>query len=153
MAGTYPINGVKVREGSGSVYAPMAGAITCIPIVIRGGSIGTTNTNNDTKLTFPAGMVFKVNSIQLAALGTITSDPQVSIGTSVGGTQIVAGVNITSNLGALTLKATTISSDLYIRIANDTGDSINVLGGVTVNIIGHWQAPPTALFVRNAQHF
>lgn len=158
MAGTYPINGVKVRKqpensSHDTVYAPYAGAIACIVIQIDAANLAVTNKNLDRKITLPAGMVFKLNSIQVAALGTITSDPALTMGTSAAGTQIVASVNITSNLGALTLKATELSGSVYMRIANDTGDSISADGAVTINLVGHWQAPPTAMYMRNAAHF
>lgn len=151
MPGTSPINGTKVRIGSSVVYAPYAGAITAIPVVLRGQYL--TNRNYDHKFTLPSGMQFKLNSIQVATMGTVTSDPQISIGTAAGGTQIVAGVNLTSNLGSLTLKATTLSGDTYIRIATDTGDSTGLGAVITAMLIGHWQAPPTAMYLRNANHF
>jgi len=120
---------------------PVSGAIVVIPVTWA--FVGT-NTYAWSWAP-PAGMSLEIVEIQARAVA-VTSDPSLTIGTTAAGTQIVAAVDLTTNLGALTLKATSITSSnrLDVRLTADSGDGAE---GVSVTITGYISAPPTSLIL------
>lgn len=127
---------------------PVSGALQVIPIQF---TFAGTNRSLAHCIDFPAGMAIKIVDINVQALG-IVSDPSLTIGTTKAGTQIVAAVNVTTNLGSLTLKQTDITPGglLEVRVANDTGDSFD---SVAVTIFAYVCDPPTSLAVRNVDQY
>lgn len=118
---------------------PVSGAIIVIPVTW---ALCGTNTYAWAWAP-PAGMSLEIVQIQARCVG-VTSDPSISVGSTAAGTEIVAAVNLTTNLGALTLKATSITSSdrLDVRLTSDSGDGAE---GVSITITGYVSAPPTSL--------
>lgn len=129
------------------IDGPVSGSIQILPVQFTNGA---TNSTYAHAIDLPAGMQFEITDINVQALG-ITSDPSLTVGTAKAGTQIVAAVNVTTNLGSATLKSTSVTAGgvLEVRIANDTGDAFD---SIAVNIVGYVTAPPTSLVERNINH-
>jgi hypothetical protein len=74
----------------------------------------------------------------------IASTPALTVGTAKAGTQIVATVNVTTALGALTLKASSVTNGgiLDVQIINAAGDTFD---SVSVNVYAYVADPPTSL--------
>jgi hypothetical protein len=96
-------------------------------------------------------MNFEIIDIHARA-STIASDPQVRIGSTVGGAEIVALVNLTTALGALTVltNSVTPSSVLDVQVVADAGDSAS---DVAITIVGYCSLPPDSAAIRTANHF
>jgi len=128
---------------------PVSGAIIVVPI-----SLGAMLTNTTAAYSWspPAGTQVEIVSINVHA-PAVTSDPALTIGTTKAATDIVAAVNVTTALGDLTLKATSITSGdvLDVRVVTDTGDAL--AGGVAVTLTAYVSAPPTSLTDRSQNHF
>ncbi len=121
---------------------PVSGALQVIPV-----SYATVGTNTYAwSWSPPAGMSFYIMDIYAACVA-VTSDPSISVGTTKAGTEIVAAVNLTTNLGSLTLKtnAVTAGDILDVRITADSGDGAE---GASITITGYVSAPPTSLLLR-----
>lgn len=99
----------------------------------------------------PAGMNFEIIDIY-ARCTTVASDPSITIGSTVAGAEIVAAVNLTTALGALTLLTQTLTptSVLDVRVTADSGDSAE---SVSITIVGYCTVPPDAAFLRGVDHF
>jgi hypothetical protein len=123
---------------------PVSGAIQVI-------SVGFDDVaNSETvhrQVKFPAGMGFEITDISVVS-GSVTSDPALTIGSTAAGTQIVAAVNVTTNLGALTIKEGTIAAGgvIDVRVVADAGDAAD---NISVTIAGHVASPPTTLAYRS----
>lgn len=130
----------RFKDRGSAKDGPVSGAIVCLPVQF---SNLATNTTYGHAIDLPAGMAFEIVDINVQALG-ITSDPSLTVGTAKAGTEIVAAVNVTTNLGSLTLKSTSVSAGgvLSVGIVTDTGDAAD---SVSVNVFGYVSAPPTAL--------
>ena len=133
----------RFKDARSGLDGPVSGALIVIPVQFT--SVAT-NVSVAQTIDLPAGMNLELVAINVQALG-ITSDPSITVGTAKGGTQIVAATNITTNLGDLTLKATSLTAGgiLDIKIITDTGDSLTS-GSVTV--FGYVSAPPTSVEYR-----
>ena len=122
---------------------PVSGALQVI-------SIGFDDVaNSETvhrQISLPAGMSFEITDIEVVS-GTVTGDPQLSIGSTAAGTEVVAAVTLTADLGALTIKEGTIAADglIDVRLVADAGDAVE---NVSVSVVGHVAAPPTSVDVR-----
>jgi hypothetical protein len=103
----------------------------------------TTNTAFAWSWSPPAGMNFYIVDIYVAALG-VASDPSLTVGLTKGATHVVSAVNVTTNLGALTLKTNLVTSGniLDVRVTNDANDSAD---SVSVTITGYVSAAPTSV--------
>lgn len=90
----------------------------------------------------PAGMQYEIVAIDVQA-NNITSDPSLTIGSTKTGAEIVAAVNVTAGLGALTLLTTSIAAGglLSAQIVNDGADGFSA---VTVSVFGYVSAEPTS---------
>jgi hypothetical protein len=129
---------------------PVSGAIIVIPVSF---AAMLTNVSQYWSWSPPAGMKIELISIDVRS-GAVTSDPALTVGITKAGTQLVAAVNVTTNLGVLTLKATEVTSGdiLDVRIVTDTGDA--VADGASATITAYVSAPPTASLTRGDQgHF
>ena len=131
----------RVTDKSG----PVAGAIIVIPISFD--DVANSETV-EWSWTPPAGMKVTIVSAHVRA-STFASDPSLTIGKTIGGSQVAAPVNVTTNLGNLTLKAAGLdvsSSDiLNVRVVADSGDSAE---DVSVTLVAYVSAPPTSLRYR-----
>jgi len=122
------------------VDGPVSGALQVI-------SVGFDDVaNSETvhrQVKFPAGMAFEITDIVVVS-GTVTSDPALTIGSTAAGTQIVAAVNVATNLGALTIKEGTIAAGglIDVRVVADGGDAAD---NISVTITGFVTAPPTTV--------
>lgn len=100
-----------------------------------------TNLAASVRVDLPAGMGFVITSASAYATA-VTSDPSLTIGTTTAATAIVAAVNVTTNLGALTLKTGVVAAggNIVATITNDAGD---VIRGGSVNLVGYFTGFPT----------
>ena len=133
------------KDARTGLSGPVAGALVVIPFCFSNGTTGITYAHT---LDMPAGMNLELVAIDVNAVG-ITSDPSLTIGTSKAGTQIVAAANVTTNLGALTLKATSLTAggELDIRVINDGAD--DDFDAITVTVFAYVSAPPTSVALRS----
>jgi hypothetical protein len=110
-----------------------------------------TNTTTIRQVHLPAGMGFEVTDIEVWC-GTVTSDPQISVGTTAAGTQIVAAVNLTTGANILTIKDGLVAAGgvIDVRIVADTGDAIaaGAQPPPSINIVGYVTLPPTSIPAR-----
>lgn len=95
------------------------------------------------QVVFPAGMAFEITNVQIVS-GTVTSDPQLTIGSSAAGTQVVAALTLTAGYGAATIKEGTIAAGglIDVRLVADSGDAVE---NVSVAISGYVTAPPSVI--------
>jgi hypothetical protein len=126
------------------IDGPVSGSIITLPICFGPGANGITYTHT---IDLPAGMALKIVAISVKAVN-IVSDPSLTIGSTVGGAEFVAAVNITDGL-ACTLVATDVTDLLSVRLINDAGDAFD---NATVTITAYVSAPPTSLVERNINH-
>ncbi len=122
---------------------PVSGALQVIGAHFS--AVGNSATGHR-RIQLPAGAGFLVTDISLTS-GTVASDPVATIGTTVGGTQIMAGVTLTAASGTATVKDGEVSAGGFIdiRVVSDIDDSaVNV----SVTLIGHLTSPPTSVPVR-----
>lgn len=86
------------------------------------------------------GMKFRIKDI-FTYCKSVTGSPYLSIGITNSGTEIVGHTELTTNLGALTLKSNMVTADdrFSVRIANGLGHSAE---SVALTIIGYLSAPP-----------
>lgn len=142
-----PVNRTKTRTGKD---APHSGGIA--PMTVQFALV----TASETKYwqwSPPAGMNYEIIAAYAQA-STVSSDPSLTIGSSAAGTQIVDAVNLTTALGDLTIRSSTITpgDTLDIRIASDANDkAVNA----SVTIVGYCSVPPTAAHFRgdDGKHF
>lgn len=119
---------------------PVSGAIQVI-------SVGFDDVaNNETVhrvIDLPAGMGFEITDI-LVRSGTVTSDPALTIGSAIAGAEVVASVNVTTDLGALTIVEGTIAAAglIDVRVVADAGDAAE---NISVTIVGYPISPPTSI--------
>ena len=129
----------RVSGGDG----PVSGALQAI-------SVGFDDVaNSETvhrQIKFPAGMGFEITDISVIS-GSVTSDPALTIGSTAAGTEVVAAVNVTTNLGALTIKEGTIAASglIDVRVVADSGDAAD---NISVTIVGYVTSPPTTVGTR-----
>lgn len=130
----------RFKNARAAEDGPVSGALQCIPITFDDVA------NNETvshRVVMPAGAAFKVTDVTVGA-DSVTSDPSLTIGTSAAGTQIVAAVNVTTNLGAATVKSYTPAAAgmIDVVLVADAGDAAE---SVYINLWGYLIAPPTSV--------
>lgn len=122
------------------VDGPVSGALQII-------SVGFDDVANSEvasrQINLPAGMGFEITDIKVSA-DAVTSDPTLTIGSTAAGTQVVAGVAVTTNLGALTIKEGTIAAAGLIDVVL-TADAGDVAESVSVTIVGYVTSPPSSV--------
>jgi len=130
-------------KGRDGVTGPVIGALQCIPIQFDDVANGETASQ---RIELPAGAAFEVTDIKVSA-DSVTSDPALTIGTSAAGTQVVAAVNVTTDLGALTIKDGTVAAGgfLDVVLVADAGDAAE---SVSVSVWGHIASEPTSVAKR-----
>lgn len=130
-------------RGSGQ-DGPVSGALVVIPVHLVSGATSTTTHN---RIKMPAGMGFEITDISVSS-GTIASNPSLTIGTAAAGAEIVAAVNVTTDLGALTIVDGTVDAGGFIdvRVVNDSADEFDNL---SITIVGHVTSPPTTVAWRS----
>jgi len=132
----------------GTIDGPVSGAIVAIPMCFGPGVISKTYNNT---IVLPTGMQFQIVAID--ARGTnIVATATLTVGSTKGGAQLVAGVALTAALGNLTLLTPALSPlsgtiDVQL-VTNGTG----TFDSATVTIYGYVAAPPTSLVERNINH-
>ncbi len=131
----------RFKDARAGVDGPVSGSILCIPVQFTNCE---TNTTYQQTLVLPAGMALTLVDINVQAAG-VAGDPQISVGTAKAGTQIAAAATLTTNLGSLTLKSSSVSAGgtLSVQLACDA--TADVAAAVTANVVGYVSAPPTAL--------
>lgn len=121
--------------------SPLSGAY--IAYTVGWDSIVTNVTVHKT-IKLPAGMKMKITQVGVRARA-IASDPTVSVGSAATVTKYTAAVNITTNLGDLTLvsanQETAAGEAIKVNIVTDSGDTATDL---LVTIHGFVTLPPTA---------
>lgn len=126
-------------KGRNGVTGPVIGALQCIPVLFD--DVANDETVSQ-RIKLPAGAGFEIVEINVSA-DAVTSDPSLTIGTSSAGTQVVAAVDVTTDLGALTIKEGTVGAGGFIDIVAvaDAGDAAE---SVSINVWGHLTSEPTA---------
>lgn len=121
---------------------PVSGAIQLFRVEFP----SVTNTSIVKQVNLPAGMGFEVTDIMFTASAT-GATPSIEIGTTSSGTDIVAAVTATTDLGALTIAEGTIDAggDIFITVICTSSDTVTQ-GQFT--IVGHVLSPPTTLAYR-----
>ncbi len=143
-----PVTQYKGRDG---LSGPLSGALQMISIGIGGTVTLGVSLSVVRKIKFPAGAQFELDSIDVRA-ESITSDPALTIGDGSDATFFVASVNMTTDLGAVTLKNKTVAAGgtIEVKIVTDAGDKA---GDVSLSVYGYNSRHSTALDVRNASHY
>ena len=122
------------------VDGPVSGAIQLIHIPIE--ILGTATTFIH-RVNLPAGMSFEITDAEFSAAG-VTATPDLTIGDTAAGTQVVASVTCATNLGALTIKDGTIDAGGLISIVvAATASDVVTQGNLT--LAGYVTAPPTTV--------
>lgn len=138
----------RTMDGGVSVEidGPVSGALQVISLNV---DVATSVTKNF-KIDLPAGMRFRVTDASMRA-SVINGSPTIIVGLNTNGsTRLVNTTNVTTNLGALTVKTSSQNVPAgQVIVAQVAG---SVVGGV-LTIAGHVSAPPTTVLVRNASHF
>jgi len=116
---------------------PVSGALQIISV---GFDDVASNETVHRQIVMPDGMAFYIVDVEVYS-GTVASDPALTMGTTAAGTEIVASVNVTTNLGSLTLKSNLVTSGdrLDVRVVADADDTAE---NVSVTISGYVCAPP-----------
>ena len=130
--------------GTTMIDGPVSGSIVVIPVTF-GDDIA--NGTAYRTIDLPAGMSLKIVSITPKA-SSITSDPEVTVGSAVDGAQIVAAANVVDGT-ALTLATADVTDLLSFKVVNDAGDAYSDL---VFTVIAYVTAPPTSLVERNINH-
>jgi hypothetical protein len=134
----------RFKDRGTGLDGPVSGSIIALPVVFSTGSASKTyNYSWD----MPAGMNLELVDINVQAVG-VGGDPQLTVGTAKGGTQIVAATTLTTNLGSLTLKETSLTAGgiLDIQIVDDAvGDAFD---SASVTVAAYVSSPPLSLFNR-----
>ncbi len=135
----------KGRDGKDG---PVSGALVCIPILFD--DVANSETVSQ-RIGLPAGGEFQITDIIVTA-DAVTSDPSLTIGDTAAGAEVVAAVNVTTNLGALTIVDGAIGAGGFIDVVMvaDSGDAAE---SVSISIWGHVSAPPTSVRVRQGDHY
>ncbi len=113
--------------------------------------------NNETDfhtIHIPQGMTFYVTDVY-AYCGTVAGDPQITVGKTLAGTQLVASVTLATGENELTVKSTNSVTPLVsanttgtkefidVRIVGDANDTI--AEPVSVSVVGHISRPPDSV--------
>jgi hypothetical protein len=130
----------RFKDARSGKDGPVSGALQCI-------SVGFDDVaNSETvsrRVEMPAGAAFEITDIKVSA-DSVTGDPALTIGDTAAGTQIVATVSVTTDLGALTIKDGVIDAGEFadVVLVADSGD---VAESVSVSIWGYVTKPPTSV--------
>lgn len=130
----------RFKDARAGVDGPVSGALMCIPVLFD--DVANSETVSQ-RIEMPAGASFEITDIKVSA-DAVTSDPSLTIGDTAAGTQIVAAVNVTTNLGALTIKDGTIDAGGFadVVMVADAGDAAE---SVSISVWGYLTAPPTSV--------
>ena len=129
------------RAGTAGEDGPVSGALVVIPISI---DLGTQSEDREYTLDFPAGMSFKISSINVQVLGA-AGDPKIQVGSAVGGAERVASATVAD--GDLTIisgqDVVAAGGIISVTITNDaTADAFD---SALVTTYGYITSPPTSL--------
>lgn len=135
----------KNRDG---VHGPVTGAFYSMtlhqkaPVAVVT-AVVTNTTYQFGPVQLPTGAKFQITHATVYC-GTVTSDPSISVGTTVTGTQIVGPTNLASGANQLTVKSyTAVATGLIsATVVTDTGDSI-LAPGMSLTLWGYLSAPPS----------
>lgn len=131
----------RFKDARAGKDGPVSGSLIVMPVQL---TEAVTGTSYQWTLDLPAGMGLELVDINVQAVG-VAGNPQVTVGSAKAGTQFVAAATLTTNLGSLTLKSTSVAQGgiLSIQVANDaTGD---VAEAISANVVAYVSHPPTAL--------
>jgi|SRR6056297_420690 len=130
-------------KGRGGVTGPVIGAMQCIPILFD--DVANSETASQ-RIEMPGGSGFEVTDIKVSADG-VTGDPQLTIGVSAAGTEVVAAVTAATDLGALTIKDGTVDAGefLDVLLVADSGDAAE---SVSISVWGHITSEPDSVAKR-----
>ena len=132
----------RFKDARKNEDGPVSGAIMCFPVSFD--DVANSETVSH-RVELPAGARFEITDIKVSA-DAVTSDPALTIGDTAGGTEIVAAVNVTTNLGALTIKDGTVDAGGFIDVVL-TADAGDAAESVSVSIWGYLTAPPTSVLL------
>ncbi len=132
----------RFRDRVSGVDGPVSGALYSfyVPIAVIGAATQTA------VVSLPAGMGFEITDALFTASG-ISATPDMTIGDTAAGTQVVASVACTTDLGALTIKDGTIVAGGFISVVVVATASDTVTEG-NLSIHGFLTAPPTSVMAR-----
>jgi len=118
---------------------PVSGALQVMPIPISFAAGAGTYTQ---QVSLPDGMTFEITDAEFHGQ-TVTAVIGLTIGDTAAGTEVVASVTVTTNLGALTIKDGAIAEDGLISIVYAATASGAVDGVLTLT--GYASAPPLSV--------
>ena len=130
----------RFKNGRTGEDGPVTGSLICIPVNFDDVAASEVVSH---RVVMPAGAKFRVTHISAGA-DSVTSDPSLTVGTSAGGTEIVATVNLTTALGAATVKTYTPAAAGMIDVVL-TADSGDAAESVYISVWGYLIEPPTTL--------
>lgn len=143
----------KNRQADGvEIDGPVSGALQMVVVNFSPGVAG--GTSDKYKIDLPAGCRFKVTDASFRA-SAIAGTPTLAIGTTANATALVASTNLSTNLGALTVKSASqhLAADSMLIATLTVNGGTNTCRGGVLTLVGHVSAPPTSVVVRNASHF
>jgi hypothetical protein len=130
----------RFKDGRKNEDGPVSGALQCIPITFDDVAASETVSH---RVVMPSGSRFRVTNVTAGA-DAITGDPQLSIGTTAAGTEIVNAVSLTTNLGAATVRAYTPAATGMIDVVL-VADADDAAESAYINLWGYLIAPPTSV--------
>lgn len=122
---------------------PVSGALQIIHMPFD----SVTNETYVQEVNLPAGMGFEITDAYFTAAATGAA-PALTIGDTAAGTQVVAAVTCTTDLGALTIKDGTIDAGGLISVVIDATASDTVTQG-NLTLVGYVTSPPTTVAWRS----
>ena len=108
------------------------------------------NTTRVWRINMPAGAKFKVTDVR-GFFGTVgASAPNLTVGTTASGTQIVASADVATGLKTFTVKSYTPAATgiVEVRLTMSTTATQTIALPISVTVTGHVFAPPTSVATR-----
>jgi hypothetical protein len=129
-------------QGKDGVDGPVSGAL--IPLLFCFTNLASSKTYNQT-LDMPAGTRIRIVDIKSNSVGVV-SDPSLTIGSTIGGVDVLAAVNLaTGAVDHVPLITAVPGLILDVQIVTDAGDTAD---SVTVTVMAYVSAPPTSVLYR-----
>jgi len=140
----------RFKDDRAGYDGPVSGSLQLAPITMSGTGAAT----DKYKIDLPPGMRFRVTNATFRA-SAIGGTPTLAIGTVNNATALVATANLSTNLGALTVKAASanFAKDAMLIATLTLVSATGAVRAGVLTLTGHVSDPPTSVIVRNASHF
>lgn len=137
----------RFKDARSGKDGPVSGAL--VPLLFCFTNLAVSKTYNQT-LDMPAGTRITIVDIKSNSVGVV-SDPSMTIGSTIGGVDVLAAVNLaTGAVDHAPLITSVPGLILDVQIVTDSGDTAD---SVTVTVMAYVSAPPDSLAVRGPTHF